>query len=192
MAYDRYVAICKPLHYLTVMDWKFCSILLVFCWLGGFVHTLVQTMLTVPLPSCGPNLIDHCFVTSTLYWSWLAQTRMCWGSLCWPTVAWLHWAPLSFLSVLTLSSCFLSRPAHQRGGTRPCPHVLPVSLLPSCFSSLPLHVPETFHHFPWEQDSGCILHHHHTQVEPFDLHPEKHGCGKCHDETVDQKVVWQK
>ncbi|XP_055278417.1 olfactory receptor 4S2-like [Moschus berezovskii] len=61
MAYDRYVAICKPLHYLTIMDWKFCSILLVFCWLGGFVHTLVQTMLTVQLPFCGPNLIDHYF-----------------------------------------------------------------------------------------------------------------------------------
>ncbi|XDA84612.1 olfactory receptor 4S2-like [Ovis aries] len=61
MAYDRYVAIGKPLHYLTIMDWKFCSILLVFCWLGGFVHTLVQTMLTVQLPPCGPNLNDHYF-----------------------------------------------------------------------------------------------------------------------------------
>ena len=61
MAYDRYVAICKPLHYLTIMDWKFCSLLLVFCWLGGFVHTFVQTMLTIQLPSCGPNLIDHNF-----------------------------------------------------------------------------------------------------------------------------------
>lgn len=61
MAYDRSAAICKPLHYLTIMDWKFCSILLAFCWLGGFVHTVVQTMLTVQLPSCGPNLIDHYF-----------------------------------------------------------------------------------------------------------------------------------
>ena len=45
MAYDRSVAVCKPLHYLTTMDWKFCSILLAFCWLGGFVHTFVQAML---------------------------------------------------------------------------------------------------------------------------------------------------
>ncbi|XP_013849777.1 olfactory receptor 4S2-like [Sus scrofa] len=61
MAYDRYVAICKPLHYLTIMDWKFCSILVVSCWLGGFVHTFIQTMLTVHLPFCGPSLIDHYF-----------------------------------------------------------------------------------------------------------------------------------
>ena len=71
-------------------------------------------------------------VTSTLYWSWLAQTHMWQGSLWWPTVAWFRWAPLSFLSVLTLSSCFLSRPARQRGGARPCPHVLPISLRSSC------------------------------------------------------------
>lgn len=58
MAYDRHVAICKPLHYLTFMDWKFCSLLLVSCWQGGFLHTFVQTMLTVQLPFCGPNLID--------------------------------------------------------------------------------------------------------------------------------------
>ncbi|XP_036717236.1 olfactory receptor 4S2-like [Balaenoptera musculus] len=61
MAYDRYVAICKPLRYLTIMDWKFCSILVVFCWLGGFVHTFIQTVLTVQLPFCVPNLIDHYF-----------------------------------------------------------------------------------------------------------------------------------
>ncbi|XP_047630557.1 olfactory receptor 4S2-like [Phacochoerus africanus] len=61
MAYDRYVAICKPLHYLTIMDWKFCSMLVVSCWLGGFVHTFIQTMLTVQLPFCGPSLMDHYF-----------------------------------------------------------------------------------------------------------------------------------
>ncbi|KAB1272214.1 Olfactory receptor 4S2 [Camelus dromedarius] len=61
MAYDRYIAICKPLRYLTAMDWKVCSTLVVSCWLGGFLHTFIQTMLTVQLPFCGPNLIDHYF-----------------------------------------------------------------------------------------------------------------------------------
>ncbi|XP_011285193.2 olfactory receptor 4S2-like [Felis catus] len=61
MAYDRYVAICKPLRYMTIMDRKVCSILVVTCWLGGFVHSFIQTILTVQLPFCGPNLIDHYF-----------------------------------------------------------------------------------------------------------------------------------
>ncbi|XP_068947012.1 olfactory receptor 4S2-like isoform X2 [Petaurus breviceps papuanus] len=61
MAYDRYVAICKPLHYTTVMDQKVCIILMVSSWAGGFIHSLIQTLLTVWLPFCGPNLIDHYF-----------------------------------------------------------------------------------------------------------------------------------
>ncbi|KAF0879208.1 OR4S2 protein, partial [Crocuta crocuta] len=61
MAYDRYVAICKPLRYMTIMDLKVCSLLVMTCWLGGFTHSFVQTMLTVRLPFCGPNLIDHYF-----------------------------------------------------------------------------------------------------------------------------------
>ncbi|KAM9658928.1 uncharacterized protein ACIGJ3_012026 [Trichechus inunguis] len=61
MAYDRYVAICKPLRYTTIMDWKVCSMLVLTCWLGGFVHSFIQAILTVQLPFCGSNLIDHYF-----------------------------------------------------------------------------------------------------------------------------------
>ncbi|XP_051820895.1 olfactory receptor 4S2-like isoform X1 [Antechinus flavipes] len=61
MAYDRYVAICKPLHYTTIMDQKVCTILMVSSWVGGFMHSIIQTLLTVWLPFCGPNLIDHYF-----------------------------------------------------------------------------------------------------------------------------------
>ncbi|XP_043828125.1 olfactory receptor 4S2-like [Dromiciops gliroides] len=61
MAYDRYVAICKPLHYTTIMDQRVCTILMVSSWVGGFIHSLIQTLLTVWLPFCGPNLIDHYF-----------------------------------------------------------------------------------------------------------------------------------
>ncbi|KAH0621152.1 hypothetical protein JD844_022197 [Phrynosoma platyrhinos] len=61
MAYDRYIAICKPLHYTTIINKSVCSWMVVFSWLGGFVHSLVQTLLTVHLPFCGPNEIDHYF-----------------------------------------------------------------------------------------------------------------------------------
>ncbi|XP_074131896.1 olfactory receptor 4S2-like [Sminthopsis crassicaudata] len=61
MAYDRYVAICKPLHYTTIMDQRVCTILMVSSWVGGFIHSIIQTLLTVWLPFCGPNLIDHYF-----------------------------------------------------------------------------------------------------------------------------------
>nr|AAL61301.1 olfactory receptor MOR226-1 [Mus musculus] len=61
MAYDRYVAICKPLHYMTIMDRERCNKMLLGTWIGGFLHSIIQVALVVQLPFCGPNEIDHYF-----------------------------------------------------------------------------------------------------------------------------------
>ncbi|XP_065800456.1 olfactory receptor 4C3D-like [Muntiacus reevesi] len=59
MAYDRYVAICKPLHYTAVMRQGLCQLLVVAAWVGGVLHASVQILLTMDLTFCGPNVIDH-------------------------------------------------------------------------------------------------------------------------------------
>ena len=61
MAYDRYVAICKPLHYTTIMNWRVCITLVLIPWCVGFIHTTSQLAFTVHLPFCGPNQVDSFF-----------------------------------------------------------------------------------------------------------------------------------
>ena len=61
MAVDRYVAICKPLHYTTIMSHRVCGVLMAVAWVGSCVHSSAQIFLALSLPFCGPNVIDHYF-----------------------------------------------------------------------------------------------------------------------------------
>jgi olfactory receptor len=61
MAIDRYVAICKPLRYTTIMSQRICGILVILAWVGSCIHSSAQIFLALRLPFCGPNVIDHYF-----------------------------------------------------------------------------------------------------------------------------------
>ncbi|XP_074088114.1 olfactory receptor 4F15-like [Macrotis lagotis] len=58
MAFDRYAAICKPLHYLNIMNPRMCIFLLVSSWVIGLIHSVTQLVFVINLPFCGPNEID--------------------------------------------------------------------------------------------------------------------------------------
>ncbi|XP_004698892.1 olfactory receptor 4F6-like [Echinops telfairi] len=55
MAYDRYTAICKPLYYLTIMNPKMCTFLVLAAWVIGVIHAVSQFVFVINLPFCGPN-----------------------------------------------------------------------------------------------------------------------------------------
>ncbi|XDB50427.1 hypothetical protein AB1E18_003992 [Capra hircus] len=60
MSYDRYVAICKPLHYMTIMNSRVCRSLILSCWVSGFLIILPPLGLSVHLEFCD-SFIDHFF-----------------------------------------------------------------------------------------------------------------------------------
>lgn len=59
MSFDRYVAICNPLRYPIIMNRVLYVHMAAWSWIIGCLNSLVQTVLTVVLPFCGNNIIDH-------------------------------------------------------------------------------------------------------------------------------------
>ncbi|XP_075185775.1 olfactory receptor 5AP2-like [Anomaloglossus baeobatrachus] len=61
MAFDRFAAICKPLHYHTIMSKRLCISLAVGSWLGCFTNSTVHVFITFQLPYCKSHYISHFF-----------------------------------------------------------------------------------------------------------------------------------
>ena len=61
MSYDRYVAICKPLHYGTLMDSRACATMAAAAWATGVLYSLLHTANTFSLPLCQGNAVDQFF-----------------------------------------------------------------------------------------------------------------------------------
>ncbi|XP_007953919.1 olfactory receptor 2A2-like [Orycteropus afer afer] len=61
MSYDRYVAICHPLHYTVFMSWRVCIVLSITSWACGFILATLHAILLLRLPFCGPQEVNHLF-----------------------------------------------------------------------------------------------------------------------------------
>ncbi|KAM5171595.1 olfactory receptor 2G3-like [Mantella aurantiaca] len=68
MSYDRYLAICNPLHYINIMNELLCKKLASLSWLLGIGSMMIGAVTVAGLDFCGPNIIDHffCDVTSLI------------------------------------------------------------------------------------------------------------------------------
>ncbi|XP_073498387.1 olfactory receptor 5G3-like [Phyllobates terribilis] len=61
MAYDRFVAICKPLHYNTIMSRKMCISLAAASWTSNFIHSIMEVIYTFHMSFCRSNYVNHFF-----------------------------------------------------------------------------------------------------------------------------------
>ncbi|XP_053459868.1 olfactory receptor 2B11-like [Nycticebus coucang] len=59
MSFDRYVAICRPLHYTLIMNQRICILLVSTVWLSGVTYAVTEATVTLQLPLCGLNKLDH-------------------------------------------------------------------------------------------------------------------------------------
>ncbi|XP_065700900.1 olfactory receptor 14J1-like [Patagioenas fasciata] len=82
MSYDRYIAICKPLHYGTLLGSRACVHMAAAAWATGFLSGLLHTANTFSLPLCKGNAVDQffCEITSIIKlscsWFYLREVRL--------------------------------------------------------------------------------------------------------------------
>ncbi|XP_053555868.1 olfactory receptor 10A7-like [Bombina bombina] len=65
MSYDRYLAICNPLNYFSIMSTRLCHELGIICWLSSYLIAVVYVVPMCTLNFCGPNEMDHFFCDMT-------------------------------------------------------------------------------------------------------------------------------
>ncbi|KAM3919020.1 olfactory receptor 2G3-like [Leptodactylus fuscus] len=61
MAYDRFVAICRPLHYSSIMNMRFCVVIALIPWIVAFINSSIQVTITWRLPFCRTHHLNHFF-----------------------------------------------------------------------------------------------------------------------------------
>ncbi|XP_065775362.1 olfactory receptor 2M3-like [Muntiacus reevesi] len=61
MAYDRYVAVCHPLQYPVLMNWKACCLMALASWMGGVADSVIDVGMVFSFPYCGSLRVDHFF-----------------------------------------------------------------------------------------------------------------------------------
>ncbi|KAG8538633.1 hypothetical protein GDO81_022306 [Engystomops pustulosus] len=59
MSYDRYVAVCRPLHYSQLMSWEKCTQMVTLVWVSGFLFPFMYTLFLRSLTFCGPKFIEN-------------------------------------------------------------------------------------------------------------------------------------
>lgn len=129
MAYDRSVAICRPLQYPVLMRVKVCVGLVTGSWLGGLVNSVTHMVLATTLTLCGPQQISHFLCDVPLLLKLSCSDTSVNESVLHVASATIGLSPCSSLQAPTHSSWWPSSgfPLPRAGG-RPSPPVRPTSL----------------------------------------------------------------
>ncbi|XP_068024697.1 olfactory receptor 14A16-like [Melanerpes formicivorus] len=133
MSYDRYVAICRPLHYETLLGRRVCVHLSAAAWAMGFLTALLHTANTFSLPLCQGNAVDQFFCeipqilklscsTSYLRELWLLVASVCLSSLCFVFIV------VSYVQIFRAVLRIPSQQGRHKAFATCLPHLAVVSL----------------------------------------------------------------
>ncbi|XP_026543639.1 putative olfactory receptor 14L1 [Notechis scutatus] len=133
MAYDRYVAICHPLHYEMVINWKYCTEIIIIVWVTGLLYGMLHTTGTFSIPFCS-NVVNQffCDVPQLLKLSCSGFNLLEVGVLVVSNIAGLGCFTFIIISYIMIFKAVLKIPSEQVGKktvTTCLSHLIVVSML---------------------------------------------------------------
>ncbi|CAI9162497.1 unnamed protein product, partial [Rangifer tarandus platyrhynchus] len=175
MACDRLVAISRPLHYVTIMNTQLCAGLAMTAWMIGFVHSISQLALMLPLPFCGPNVLDifYCDVPQVLGLACTDTSVLEFLMICKSGVLDVIWFLLPLVSYSAIL-VMLRSPSGQARRKAASTHTTPIVMVSMVF------IPSIYLYArPFSSFSVvCAVSISHTVKNPMlahDLHPDEPG-----------------
>ncbi|XP_004601951.2 olfactory receptor 6C2-like [Sorex araneus] len=133
MSYDRYVAICKPLHYVTIMTHSFCKRLVLYCWTITLVMLFPGLILFLNLEFCDSNAIDHFFCDAypmlkiSCSDTWLIEKMVLFCST-FILVVTIIFVVLSYISIIQMILKFPSAQQRKKAFSTCSSHMIVVSI----------------------------------------------------------------
>lgn len=174
MGFDRFVAICYPLRYTVIMNFKACILLATVAWITSFFYALMHSVMTARLNFCHSEtpqlLLLRCeaLLGVGLWWH-SAQSVAHFYCHCSLAMAACFLLPLSPTCILSASFCSRTDlPWAPQGSVHMClPFHGGISVLWNCILTSPLPLPHLYH----RTVCGCHTHHRHFTAESLDIHP---------------------
>lgn len=191
MAYDRYIAICFPLHYPIRMSRKMCVLMIIGSWILGSINSCAHPVYALHIPYCRSRSINHFFcdvpamLTLACMDTWVYEYTVFVSTtlfLVLPFIVIARSYGRVLLTVYRMPSTEGRKKAYSTCST----HLTVVTLL----CTLCLHLPETkiLKISNRGKSSGCLLHYSDTNAQPHHLQPEKPrsdgGCEKSDSENL--------
>ncbi|XP_064360294.1 olfactory receptor 14A16-like, partial [Dromaius novaehollandiae] len=136
MAYDRFVAICRPLHYGTLMGSRACVRMAAAAWASGFLNALLHTGNTFSIPLCQGNTVDQFFceipqiLKLSCSGSYLRELGLLAVSLC-LLLGCFIFIVLSYVQIFTVVLRIPSEQGRHKAFSMCLPHLAVVSLFVS-------------------------------------------------------------
>ncbi|KAM9166754.1 olfactory receptor 14C36-like [Mergus octosetaceus] len=133
MAYDRYVAICKPLHYRSLLGSRACAQMAAAAWGSGFLYSVLHTATTFSLPLCRGNAVDQffCEIPQILKLScsdgYLTEVRILLVSAC-LSVGCFVFIVLSYVQIFRAVLRMPSEQGRHKAFSKCLPHLAVISL----------------------------------------------------------------